>query len=190
MELRQFCLSRPQADQNDRDHVVCAALPDDETRPPRRSKTPSKLKNGCLNRLALPAPIAFPDTEVFLSPDDAGAEFMRAAAKASVCDSTTIKQAFACQYRLRCRCHGSHPCKLSPLNRFAPPAHSARTKRSLRIVVRNDTQFRKQPKYSDGANASCNAKCLPKIRRRIPQAGQADRRDYYTAVATVVEGAQ
>src|ERR1022692_385120 len=39
-------------------------------------------------------------------------------------DTTTIKQAFACQYRLRCRCHGSHPCKLSPLNRFARPAHS------------------------------------------------------------------
>ena len=63
---------------------------------------------------------------------------------------------------------------------------SARTKRSLRVVLRNDTQFRKQPKFSDGANASCNAKCLPKIRRRIPQAGQADRRDYYAAVATVV----
>jgi DNA-binding XRE family transcriptional regulator len=45
-------------------------------------------------------------------------------------------------------------------------------------------------RFSDGANASCNAKCLPKSRRRIPPAGQADRRDYYAAVATVVEGVQ
>jgi hypothetical protein len=42
----------------------------------------------------------------------------------SILEVATVKQAFACQYRLRCRCHESHPCKLSPLNRFAPPAHS------------------------------------------------------------------